>query len=211
MVTIVVTTMVTTAVIHDFFFYSWTKNVSPSMVTMMVTAIHDQPCLVTIVVTKQTANTLASSKNIVVFFFLQRFSIMVENSKRSLLGGDRGSIAWENPQFRSTMVPNPGIKMNTETTVYEEEEDADETNEALEETVIDQRYDGFMKVIDTLKNQLIEEKQKNLKIETEVRTELCDEFTTMMADVEKQHEQRLQEEKDRASELSGELLLMTKL
>merc|ERR1711988_779274 len=59
-----------------------------------------------------------------------------------------------------------------------------------------------MKVIDTLKNQLIEEKQKNLKIETEVRTELCDEFTTMMADVEKQHEQRLQEEKDRASELS---------
>ena len=136
---------------------------------------------------------------------------MVENSKRSLLGGDRGSIAWENPQFRSTMVPNPGIKMNTETTVFEEEEDADETNEALEETVIDQRYDGFMKVIDTLKNQLIEEKQKNLKIETEVRTELCDEFTTMMADVEKQHEQRLQEEKDRASELSGELLLMTKL
>ena len=60
-----------------------------------------------------------------------------------------------------------------------------------------------MKVIDTLKNQLIEEKQKNLKIETEVRTELCDEFGEMMADVEKQHETRLQEEKDRASELSG--------
>ena len=70
---------------------------------------------------------------------------MVENSKISLLGGDRGSIAWENPQFRSTMVPNPGIRMNQETTVYEEEEDADDTNEALEETVIDQRYDGFMK------------------------------------------------------------------
>ena len=83
MVTIMVTTMVTTAVIHDFFFYSWIKNVSPSMVTMMVTAIHDQPWLVTIVATKPTTNTVdsmtythlneASSKNIVVFFFCRDF------------------------------------------------------------------------------------------------------------------------------------------
>ena len=49
----------------------------------MVTAIHDQPCLVTIVVTKQTANTVdfmtythlneASSKNIVEFFSAEIF------------------------------------------------------------------------------------------------------------------------------------------
>ena len=128
-----------------------------------------------------------------------RFSIMVENNKRSLFGG-RGSIAWENPQFRSTMCQNTEI----EQTVLEEsamDEDCDATN-VMEDTVIDSRYDGFMKVIDNLKNQLIEERQKNLKLETDIRTELCDEFNNMMVEIETSWQQRLQEEKDRASELS---------
>ena len=81
--------------------------------------------------------------------------------------------------------------------------------EMQETTVVDQRYDGLLNVIDTLKVQLIEEKQKNLKldrkiekVEKDVRAELCDEFNKMMVEIESGWEQRLQEEKDRASELS---------
>ena len=84
----------------------------------------------------------------------------------------------------------------------------DET-EMQDTTVIDQRYDGLLSVIDNLKEQLIAEKQKNLlldrkieKVEKEVRAELCDEFNKMMVEIETGWEQRLQEEKDRASELS---------
>ena len=124
-----------------------------------------------------------------------RFSILVENNKKSLC---RGSIAWENPQFRSTICPK-----GMESTVLEEDETefADETHVA-DETVIDSKFDGLLKVIENLKNQLIEEKQKNIKLESEIRTELCDEFNKMMVDIETSWEQRLQEEKDRASELS---------
>ena len=61
-----------------------------------------------------------------------------------------------------------------------------------EETVVDTKYDGLLKLIDNLKNQLIEEKQKNLKLEAEVRTELCEEFNKMMVDIETSWEQRLQ-------------------
>ena len=67
----------------------------------------------------------------------------------------------------------------------------------------------MLSVIDGLKEQLISEKQKNLllerkieSLETEVRSELCDEFNKMMVEIESGWEQRLQEEKDRASELS---------
>merc|ERR1711997_1379763 len=84
---------------------------------------------------------------------------------------------------------------------FEEDDCADMTNVA-EETIIDTKYDGLIKLIDNLKNQLIEEKQTNLKLESEIRTELCEEFNKMMVDIETSWEQRLQEEKDRASELS---------
>merc|ERR1712088_786847 len=80
---------------------------------------------------------------------------------------------------------------------------------AQETTVIDQRYDGLLKVIENLKEQLIKEKQKNLllerkteNVEKEVRAELCDDFNKMMVEIESNWEQRLQEEKDRAAELS---------
>ena len=93
-------------------------------------------------------------------------------------------------------------------TAYVTVNENDET-EIQETTVIDQRYDGLLSVIDGLKEQLISEKQKNLllerkteSLETEVRSELCDEFNKMMVEIESGWEQRLQEEKDRASELS---------
>lgn len=112
-----------------------------------------------------------------------RFSILMDQKSHALTG--RGSIAWENPSVRSTMCPMP----SKETTV-------------LEETIVETKYDGLLKIIDELKNQLIEEKQKNLKLEAEVRTELCEEFNKMMVEIEASWEQRLQMEKDRASELS---------
>lgn len=115
-----------------------------------------------------------------------RFSIMVENNKPALFNG-RGSIAWENPQFRSTMCIQPDI-----------EEECKVSAEPAEDT----KYEGLMKLIDDLKNQLIDEKQKNLKMETEIRAELCQEFNQMLVEIEASSEQRLQEEKDRASELS---------
>jgi len=81
--------------------------------------------------------------------------------------------------------------------------------EVPDTTVIDQRYDGLLNVIENLKEQLISEKQKNLMLERktetlekEVRAELCEEFNQMMVEIESGWEQRLQEEKDRASVLS---------
>jgi hypothetical protein len=62
-----------------------------------------------------------------------------------------------------------------------------ETNE----TAVDQRYNGLLAVIEDLKNQLIEEKQKNIKLEAEVRTELCEEFNKMVVEIESSWEQRL--------------------
>ena len=119
-----------------------------------------------------------------------RFSIMVENNKNIA----RGSIAWENPQFQSTICRRQDSdRINQD---FEEDGYADMTDVA-EETIIDTKYDGLIKLIDNLKNQLIEEKQTNLKLESEIRTELCEEFNKMMVDIETSWEQRLQEEKDR--------------
>ena len=103
---------------------------------------------------------------------------------------------------------NPKVNDLQEETAYITVNEMDETD-MQETTVIDQRYDGLLSVIDGLKEQLISEKQKNLllerkteKLEKEVRAELCDEFNKMMVEIESSWEQRLQEEKDRASELS---------
>ena len=121
------------------------------------------------------------------------FSMMVnKKSKESLLNG-RGSIAWE-PQIRSTLCPMPDA---TSTTIAEED-DAD-TSDA-DETAVDERYNGLLAVIEDLKNQLIEEKQKNLSLETEVRAELCEEFNKMVVEIDSNWEQRLQDERDRAAD-----------
>ena len=162
-----------------------------------------------------------------------RFSMLMEKKAvgNSVLSG-RGSIAWENPALSSTQKirntlsaegteatrgnANPSLipeeatidaKME-ESSVFETFNENDET-EMQDTTVVDQRYDGLLKVIDNLKVQLIADKQKNLllerkieKVEKDVRAELCEEFNQMMVEIESNWEQRLQEEKDRASELS---------
>ncbi len=105
-----------------------------------------------------------------------QFSLMVldKKSKESLLTG-RGSIAWEHPQIRSTMCPMPDA---SSATILEEENDNDDlsdsettSNNPAEETAVDSRYNGLLAIIDDLKVQLIEEKQKNIKLEAEIRFE----------------------------------------
>ena len=104
------------------------------------------------------------------------------------------------------------LEQNGQNTTIQEETafiTVNDATEVQETTVIDQRYDGLLNVIESLKEQLIAEKQKNLMLERktetlekEVRAELCEEFNQMMVEIESGWEQRLQEEKDRASELS---------
>ena len=102
-------------------------------------------------------------------------------------------------------------KNNQNNTIQEETAfiTVNDGTEVPDTTVIDQRYDGLLNVIENLKEQLICEKQKNLMLERktetlekEVRAELCEEFNQMMVEIESGWEQRLQEEKDRASVLS---------
>ncbi len=135
-----------------------------------------------------------------------RFSMMVDehqakrsNCNSTLMG--RGSIAWERPAFRSTMCPTrPADSTVVDETLMEEDEEAEAS--VMDATIVDQRYEGLMKLVDDLKDQLIREKQKNLTLEKEVRTELCDEFNTMLVEVEKDWEKRLQDERERTEELS---------
>ena len=143
-----------------------------------------------------------------------RFSILVEKNKQSVggpshyqgggMGAFRGSIAWEDPQLCSTILqaPHANKKAMMNESVLEEEDEPEDLND---ETVIENnRYDvnGLLKLIDSLKNDLIEAKQKNIRIEAETRQELCEEFNKMMVEIEEDWEKKLQEEKDRAAEYS---------
>ena len=94
----------------------------------------------------------------------------------------RGSIAWEKPVARSTMVPPP---------MAIEESTFDCSSTFLDETLSgDQRYDGLLKLIDDLKDQLIKEKQDKIQLESDIRTELCTEFDRMMVEIEESWEKR---------------------
>ena len=145
-----------------------------------------------------------------------RFSILVEKNKPIALGGQRaagsgffggrGSIAWENPQLCSTIMQGPNQKPDYSVLEEEDDHDADSDGENMDDTVIDSgknsNVSGLLKVIENLKNELIEAKQKNIRIETETRTELCEEFNKMMVEIETDWEKKLQNEKDRAAEYS---------
>ena len=112
-----------------------------------------------------------------------QFSLMVmdKKSKESLLTG-RGSIAWEHPQIRSTMCPMPDASSATILEEDDEISDSETTsNNPAEETAVDSRYNGLLSIIDDLKEQLIEEKQKNIKLEAEIRCEFF--LTFFMATV----------------------------
>ena len=160
---------------------------------------------VTVVQKVETPETVKAKKRKVT-----RFSIMVAENNRSktlrapanptnmLMG--RGSIAWDKPAARSTMCPGMTSVMAAAAAAPSEQDTTwggDETT-VMEE---DERYEGLLKLIDSLKDQLIKEKQEKLKMESEIRTELCDEFNKMMVEIETGWERRLQDEKDRSKEL----------
>ena len=161
---------------------------------------------VTVVQKVETPETVKAKKRKVT-----RFSIMVAENNKSktqrapavssnmLMG--RGSIAWDKPTARSTMCPGMTSVVAAEAAAPSEQ---DTTWAGDETTVIeeDERYEGLLKLIDSLKDQLIKEKQEKLKMESEIRTELCDEFNKMMVEIETGWERRLQDEKDRSKELN---------
>ena len=126
-----------------------------------------------------------------------RFSIMVENKSamNPLMG--RGSIAWEQPAARSTMCPPPrgAPSMLYQTAMAETTE--------LEETMVDERYEGLLELIDNLKNQLIKEKQEKITLEREIRHELTTEFSQMMVEIEESWEKRYQDQIVRSEELNN--------
>ena len=140
-----------------------------------------------------------------------RFSILMEKKApgKSLLDG-RGSIAWEKPPVSSTMVRGPssefaGFGSDQNNTIVEASEEADVT--PTDQTVIDNRYDGLLNIIEGLEKKLVAEKEKNMdlekkldKIEVEVRKEISEDFNRLMVSVEQSWEQRLQQEIDRAQE-----------
>ena len=163
---------------------------------------------VTVVQKVETPETVKAKKRKVT-----RFSIMVaENNKsktqrapaasNTLMG--RGSIAWDKPTARSTMCPGMTSVVAASSAAAAAPSDQDATWVGDETTVIeeDERYEGLLKLIDSLKDQLIKEKQEKLKMESEIRTELCDEFNKMMVEIETGWERRLQDEKERSKELN---------
>merc|ERR1719203_1477131 len=62
--------------------------------------------------------------------------------------------------------------------------------------------DSLVALVEDLKEKLIEERKKNLKIEGELREELCQEFNAMIVEVEDDWEQRLEEERYNAKDLA---------
>ena len=161
---------------------------------------------VTVVQKTETPETVKAKKRKVT-----RFSIMVAENNKSktqrapatssnmLMG--RGSIAWDKPTARSTMCPGMTSAVAAAAVAPTEQ---DTTWAGDETTVIeeDERYEALLKLIDSLKDQLIKEKQDKLTIESEIRTELCDEFNKMMVEIETGWERRLQDEKERSKELN---------
>lgn len=80
--------------------------------------------------------------------------------------------------------------------------EGDESTTMDDTTVIDERYDGLLKIIDKLKDQLIAEKQDKLKMEVDLRAEMCDEFNKMLVEIEEGHEERLKGVEKRNDEMN---------
>jgi len=136
----------------------------------------------------------------------------------------RGTIDWEAPRSsyaRSTMIPGQ-MSVQFGTTIAsngssglmdltEAEEGANEGDDTvlthgdtsvMDNTVVQTQYDSLLTLVEDLKEKLIEEKKKNLKLEGDLREELCKEFNDMLVEVERDCEQRLAVEKERATELA---------
>eukprot|EP00092_Neocalanus_flemingeri_P032334 GFUD01035153.1.p1 GENE.GFUD01035153.1~~GFUD01035153.1.p1 ORF type:complete len:1912 (+),score=653.09 GFUD01035153.1:74-5809(+) len=155
-----------------------------------------------------------------------RFSSMIDRGRNRLLsiGGNsilsgRGSIAWEapprkkssllpasfNPNARSTIVGGAPPNLSTFGNISEMEEggEGDDTvAEAMDNTVVQTQYESLLGLVEDLKQKLIEERKKNQTLEKEIREELCEEFNSMLVEVESGWERRLQAEKEDAEKIN---------
>ena len=139
-----------------------------------------------------------------------RFSTMVAGRSRMMsMGGNstvvgQTTMAWEPrkssllpafssfaPNARSTMVPLPLL-----------DEGDDTVEEPLEDTVVQTQYESLLTLVEDLKKKLVEERKKNTVLERDLRSELCEEFNTMLVEVEGNWEARLREEKEEAERLA---------
>ncbi|CAB4061465.1 KIF20 [Lepeophtheirus salmonis] len=116
-------------------------------------------------------------------------SILFEHKRMSSLNG-RNTIIWENPEARSTLCPPNQID--------EEDESDVESSEEINET----HYEALTNLINDLERRLLEEKRKNESLESDIRTELCNEFNIMMMNVEKEWQTRMKEATKRMDDLS---------
>ena len=98
------------------------------------------------------------------------------------------------------MCPGPPAPAGLQNTYIQEEDETiceDETSMMDNTLMVDQRYQGLLKLIDDLKNQLIKEKQDRLKQEQEIRSELCKDFNQMLVEIESDWNKRLKDESER--------------
>ncbi|XP_040565235.1 uncharacterized protein [Lepeophtheirus salmonis] len=116
-------------------------------------------------------------------------SILFEHKRMSSLNG-RNTIIWENPEARSTLCPPNQID--------EEDESDVESSEEINET----HYEALTNLINDLERRLLEEKRKNESLESDIRTELCNEFNIMIMNVEKEWQTRMKETTERMDDLS---------
>ncbi len=119
-----------------------------------------------------------------------RFSMVMADASHA-----RGSIAWE-PAARSTLMPMAKKSLEETFTAASETTFLDDTLTG------DARYEALLKLIDKLKDELIKEKQEKIDLEKDIRTELCDEFNSMMVEIEQSWEKRLQGQIERTEELA---------
>uniref|UniRef100_A0A0K2TCN8 Kinesinlike protein KIF20Blike [Aplysia californica] n=1 Tax=Lepeophtheirus salmonis TaxID=72036 RepID=A0A0K2TCN8_LEPSM len=122
-------------------------------------------------------------------------SILFEHKRTSNLFG-RGSIAWENPIISST-IQHPQI-LNEETEEHEQEDES-----SLISNSCPDQFEALTDLVTQLRQRLNEEMDKNMTLETEIRSELCSKFDTMMLQNEQQWQKRLQESTDRIENLSS--------
>nr|XP_040565182.1 kinesin-like protein KIF20A [Lepeophtheirus salmonis]XP_040565183.1 kinesin-like protein KIF20A [Lepeophtheirus salmonis] len=116
-------------------------------------------------------------------------SILFEHKRMSSLNG-RNTIMWENPEARSTLC--------LQNKIDEKDESDIESSEEVNET----HYEALTNLINDLEQRLVEEKRKNVSLESDIRTELCNEFNTMIMNVEKEWQTRMKETTERMDDLS---------
>ncbi|CAH1784367.1 unnamed protein product [Owenia fusiformis] len=101
----------------------------------------------------------------------------------------RPSIAWATP---GTMAQYTEEAANIPLPEEDEDEDLDDDEEEDADNV--QGNQKLIELLQSLKNQLVEEKRKNMNLEVEIRNEVCQEMADQLVEIENSYSDRLREE-----------------